>query len=662
MTFGSPAFWANARALAWPIIGYWGVSFLTMGLFTALVVLFHGPSGANLFVLGSLWAAAVLGVGFGQVCALTRLRMPFVVLVGGLVSAGLFVATGATAMSAGAVGLFFAIMWLLFPFFAVSGLLSLRTSSFQVFALFTPMVWVTACILTVAEQTGSVDRWFDGQKWAVWDLFTAPILAAGIFLAVAWMASRELHRLHRWSNAPEGALEPTTRRLKGSALAAGAGGCGTLLVAAGLVLVLSLGTGLLAPYLWRTQRVKDDGREHRRTDHRTDDTDEPKDPLFEDDEPPEPPPERRPKDTDGDGVPDRRERKAGTDPGNPDSDGDGLTDGHERRMGTDPQQADSDGDGADDGQEQRAGTNPTDEGSRPQKGQGKRPRPQPGGGGGGGGGADQDGDGVSDEQERRDGTDPGDPDTDDDGLTDGADGEPGRQGGGEQTGGGEQGGGEQTGGGEQGGGEQGGGGGEQGGGEQGGGGEQAGGEQGGGGGGGQGGGGSRRGKGEGGRQQTPDDPPEDPVEEVVRSTGVSLFFVALMTALTLAGLAVFGPPLRRTVVLAVLRRRWFRPGPSDSVRHAWRLTEIALGDLGVERLPGDSATALATRAVGQLPPGLETGPLLAAAAAADRAEYGLGLDPHDEAHSRRNADMAYQAVWETLSEWARVAAIYRWDL
>jgi hypothetical protein len=152
------------------------------------------------------------------------------------------------------------------------------------------------------------------------------------------------------------------------------------------------------------------------------------------------------------------------------------------------------------------------------------------------------------------------------------------------------------------------------------------------------------------------------VKEAVRSTGISLFFLVLMVLLTLLGLVVFGPPVRRTVWLSLLRRPLGDPSPSDRVRHAWRVTEIALGDLGVERLPGDSATMLARRALPMLPKGLNTEPILETAEIADRAAFGVGLDPLDESRARRNAEMAYQAVWDTLSEWAKVAAIYRWEL
>lgn len=56
------------------------------------------------------------------------------------------------------------------------------------------------------------------------------------------------------------------------------------------------------------------------------------------------------KDTDGDGITDRDEKKLGTDPKNPDTDGDGLKDGEEYyTLKTDPKNPDTDGDGLTDG-------------------------------------------------------------------------------------------------------------------------------------------------------------------------------------------------------------------------------------------------------------------------------------------------------------------------
>jgi len=68
-------------------------------------------------------------------------------------------------------------------------------------------------------------------------------------------------------------------------------------------------------------------------------------------------------DSDDDGLPDSWERDHGLDPLDPsdalvDLDGDGLTNLQEFLLGTDPRQADTDGDGAGDGQENNAGSDP----------------------------------------------------------------------------------------------------------------------------------------------------------------------------------------------------------------------------------------------------------------------------------------------------------------
>ncbi|MEL7447874.1 MAG: OmpA family protein [Pseudomonadota bacterium] len=140
-----------------------------------------------------------------------------------------------------------------------------------------------------------------------------------------------------------------------------------------------------------------------------------------------------------------------TDPRNPDSDGDGLTDGAEDINGdgralnsiegtggvpgsgeTDPTQSDTDGDGLNDGDEVNAtgpltgigATNPldtdTDDGGSGDGTEVLVDGTDPTAGNGLDDAADADADGVSDALEGVLGTDPDDPDTDNDGLSDGA--------------------------------------------------------------------------------------------------------------------------------------------------------------------------------------------------------------------------------------------------
>jgi outer membrane protein OmpA-like peptidoglycan-associated protein len=126
------------------------------------------------------------------------------------------------------------------------------------------------------------------------------------------------------------------------------------------------------------------------------------------------------KDTDGDGIPDREERKLGTDPKNPDTDGDGLNDGAEHfDLRTDPRNPDTDGDGLSDGAEVM--THKTDPLNKDTDGDGledgaevnshmTNPTMK-----------DTDGDGLDDGAEVNDHkTDPNNKDSDGDQLTDGA--------------------------------------------------------------------------------------------------------------------------------------------------------------------------------------------------------------------------------------------------
>jgi len=134
-------------------------------------------------------------------------------------------------------------------------------------------------------------------------------------------------------------------------------------------------------------------------------------------------------DADGDGIADSTEASLGTNPNNPDSDGDGMLDGletdvdatdpldadsfaidsdldglsdtFEAAVGSDPALADTDGDGVPDGWDIFLGGDPLDPSSPAAT-------------------ADADQDGLTDLDELRLGTDPANPDSDGDGVPDGA--------------------------------------------------------------------------------------------------------------------------------------------------------------------------------------------------------------------------------------------------
>lgn len=170
------------------------------------------------------------------------------------------------------------------------------------------------------------------------------------------------------------------------------------------------------------------------------------------------------------------------------------------------------------------------------------------------------------------------------------------------------------------------------------------------------------------QEDDPEDEPDetDPMDgealqEALRHVqrGISILCTLLtLLVLALAALFVFGPPLRRQLLLTHLRDPYWPVPPSRQAYLHWRLTEIALGDAGIHREPGETALDVARRGLEALPD-VHLEALETAAEIADRVAYGYGLEPTDVDTARRAAEMTYQAIWETLSELERLKATYR---
>ncbi|MFK7926903.1 MAG: DUF4129 domain-containing protein [Myxococcota bacterium] len=169
-------------------------------------------------------------------------------------------------------------------------------------------------------------------------------------------------------------------------------------------------------------------------------------------------------------------------------------------------------------------------------------------------------------------------------------------------------------------------------------------------------------------QDPPEEPPTEPeptetpteqVVEAVKQAGFSLMTLILVLLMAAIGLLIFIPPMRRNMLLRHLRKPLWPVPPTRQVLLAWRVVEIALADIGVRRRPGDSAEALANRAIAELPPDIDHTALVRCAQLADRVLFGLGVDPTDPDEARRTAEMTYQAIWEVLGEGSRLRAVYR---
>jgi hypothetical protein len=241
--------WGDLRALAGPVAAYWATLALSFSAFSAAILIVAGWSTEVIVALSYLAAVASGAVAFGQACALLRLRTWAVAAAGmggGLLLLGLTVVTSSVPAVAALLG----IALFLFPFFALSGWWSLTVHG-ALLATFAPITFFVGAILTVVFEDGGLQRWQSGDKWAIWDGLSLAVLALAVASLLAFLAFREGHRLHHWQNHGADALVTQTRR-SGSRLMARLSGCGTVAAIAALGLALTIGTALLAPYLWRT--------------------------------------------------------------------------------------------------------------------------------------------------------------------------------------------------------------------------------------------------------------------------------------------------------------------------------------------------------------------------------------------------------------------------
>lgn len=446
--------WLDAKALAVPLAAYWGALGIGMALFLAVVVLMTNQGPQDLFLMASLVGGCAISVALGQALALLRLRTWTILAIGSVSWGALLLAAGVAIETVGE-DLAGPLIILLFlgPFWALAGVWSLRTQG-ALLATWAPLMWLVVRILVIAENRGSAQNWFDGNKWAVWDVLTAPVLLLGVVLMLIYLVSRELHRLHRWRFGPGGPDLPRTERLDSARRSRLGIGCGGVLALAMLALVLTVATALVAPYLWRTA-PEDEGDPNHQSQSQSEQPSEGKE-----------------------------------------------------QPNQDSQQDSGDGQGQGDGEAE------------------------------------------------------------------------------EKT-------------------------------------------------------------------------PQERMQEALRQGAAAVVNLLLLLLLALAILVVFGPPIRRQLLLTHLRRSFWPVPPTREIEQSWRLVELVLADHGVHRQPQETRLALAERAKAELDD-MDHLPLERCAEVADRVTYGLGLRPDDSMMARRAAEMAFQTLWERLSELGKIRANYRW--
>lgn len=242
---------ADLRGLFLPAGTWWVAFWVGAACFAVTLVTLGGAvTPEAVLVVGAMVLACAVASAWGQALAGARLRAPVALPL----LAALPLAWTAAALATGALvpelgGAVFVLAFLS-PFFAVPGFLSLRTSSAQSLALVAPLVWFVGAIIVVARGTDGMERWQEGVRHAVWTSASVPILAMAVATSLAWLWARERRRVATWVAA--GTADARVQRVTRRGAPQLASGVGAALLALLFTLGLTIGTGLLAPYLWQT--------------------------------------------------------------------------------------------------------------------------------------------------------------------------------------------------------------------------------------------------------------------------------------------------------------------------------------------------------------------------------------------------------------------------
>lgn len=247
-TASSLSVWQAMKEAAVPVLAYHACALVAYLSFTAASLVSSGIDGGAILLLIGLAVTVFTGILAGQVLAFLRVRTWIVLLLG----AGCWLASFAMAMAGvaglGTFGAIVALALWLFPIALSGGLWSLETHR-ALWSSWLPLLFATAAVLIWTESRGTVAAWFEGEKWAVWDIVSVAMLGTTVALLLLYLVTRETHRLALWRRGPTAPLAPSLRE-KGAARPRLTVLSVVLLGA--MALFLTVGTALVAPYLWRT--------------------------------------------------------------------------------------------------------------------------------------------------------------------------------------------------------------------------------------------------------------------------------------------------------------------------------------------------------------------------------------------------------------------------
>lgn len=247
--------WHKLKTLAPSLIAYWLLTAYGVFTFSAvLFLLFPGPE--LLLVILQLVAVTVVGQLAGHVLAFLRPRL-WVVLI--LLGSSCFVQTLLTAAIVSVPQL--ALAWFLAPFAVGSGFLAIRSRT-EIFGAWMPVMYsVGACLLLVNSSGEKLAAWEAGAKYAIWDVATVGILAGALLLFLSYLVARQSQSLSLWQEAAQAPPDPARahQKLPENYKPRARVSWPTWILVAGLAFVLTIGTALAAPYLFRTGPPEDKG-------------------------------------------------------------------------------------------------------------------------------------------------------------------------------------------------------------------------------------------------------------------------------------------------------------------------------------------------------------------------------------------------------------------
>lgn len=250
--------WLELRAVGGPIAAFWFANLVGwLACYAALMPTV--PDLMALFIImGALGSVNVICAGFGQLCAVLRLRTLWALGLASIIwsiavwamVAGFFVSPVIGALTMLFVGLG--------PYYVATGYWSLRENT-AFLATLSPIIYLTTAIIIIASAESKMAIWKEGSKWAFFSPISAAALFVGIVVILIYLWTRERAALLRWQHHELALQDAQTTRRAGNPLAAAAMSCGVLTLVMVGALGLTGATALTAPFLFRTGSPPEDG-------------------------------------------------------------------------------------------------------------------------------------------------------------------------------------------------------------------------------------------------------------------------------------------------------------------------------------------------------------------------------------------------------------------